>query len=80
MLQQVFLKHLLKTEKVEGMTKLYISITRVLMDSGEQISHEMGMDAICGYSPSISGGKQVLAHGDHNLLRLSVQDAELLQG
>lgn len=62
------------------MTKLYISITRVLMDSGEQIRHEMGMDAICGYSPSISGGKQVLAHGDHNLLRLCVQDAELLQG
>lgn len=62
------------------MTKLYISITRVLMDLGEQISHEMGMGGICGYSPSISGGKQVLARVGHNLLRLCVQDAELLQG
>lgn len=62
------------------MTKLYISITRDLMDLVEQISHEMGMDAICGYTPSISGGKQVLAHVDHSLLGLCVQDAELLHG
>lgn len=62
------------------MTKVYISITRDLMDLVEQISHEMGTDAICGYTPSISGGKRVLAHVGHNLLWLCVQDAELLHG
>lgn len=50
------------------------------MDLVEQISHEMGTDAICGYTPSISGGKRVLAHVGHNLLWLCVQDAELLHG